>query len=248
MAGGRATSRALDHSRTTKHPGAGEDREACEYVDQLRYKGKALITVEKIENAWQGTLSKLHVIVSNFLLLVTGIYASLWSHGPTCNPNISQSRRTYRQPRYDFRVSSMSQAMSSDHKPCIYSFCALTLRNGGVKPAPTSKLEPGISFFTDDAPQPCLNGRSVRIYLVHETSALHDCKEQVFLRMVVPTSLICVSFFLRFVSLVLVMLRVNRRWRIVSRGLAKLLGSTSSTTPRPQISEVSASNFMGPEV
>jgi len=154
----------------------------------------------------------------------------------TCNPNIFQSRRTYGQSRYNFRADSMSQAMSSDHKPCIYSFCALTLRNGGVKPAPTPKLKPGISFFTDGALQPCSNGGSVRVYLGHETSALHA-----------SASLICVSFFLRLVSLVLVMLCV-RRWRIVSRGLVKPLGSASSTTSRPQVSEVSASNFMGPEV
>jgi len=168
----------------------------------------------------------------------------------TCNPNIFQSRRTYGQSRYDFRADSTSQAMSSDHKPCIYSFCALTLRNGGVKPAPTPKLKPGISFFTDGALQPCSNGGSVRVYLGHETSVLHDCKSRVFpewLCLLASTSLICVSFFLRLVGLVLVMLRV-RRWRIVSRGLAKLLGSASSTTSRPQISDVSAFNFIGLEV
>ena len=76
--------------------------------------------------------------------------------------------------------------------------------------------------------QPCLNGRNVRIYLTHETSALHDCKSRFFQNGCASTSLICVSFFLRLVGIVLVMLRVNRRWRIVSRGLAKLLGSASS--------------------
>jgi hypothetical protein len=81
-----------------------------------------------------------------YLILVTGIYASSWSHGPPAIQTFSSlEERTDSHAMISVLVRCLKLRVRTINPAS--SFCALTLRNGGVRPAPTPKLEPGISFF-----------------------------------------------------------------------------------------------------
>jgi hypothetical protein len=115
--------------------------------------------------------------------------------------------------KYLILVTGIYASSWSQGPPAIQTFSSLGGRTDShgtifvlvrcLKPR-VRTIKPASSF--------CLNGENVRVYLAHETSALHDCESRFSRNGCASTGLVCVSFFLGLVSLVLVMLRVHRRW------------------------------------